>query len=131
MYPRCSAFMGPLLLAALVPLPAAAQTPAVLEVQLSSFRFTPNPILLEAGRPLVLRLVNDGKGGHDFTAATFFAAAAVAPADRAWIRNGSVEVPGRQVRELRLTAPSPGTYKLKCTHTLHKAFGMSGEIIVR
>jgi len=110
---------------------APAQAPAVVEVHLSNFKFAPSQIAFQQGRPYVLRLVNDGGGGHDFTAPAFFAGAAVAAQDRRWIADGEVEVPGHQVREIHLTAPRPGTYKLKCSHSLHKAFGMSGTIYVR
>ena len=110
---------------------ATAQAPAVAEVHLSNFKFTPQTIVLDHGRPYVLRLVNDGGGGHDFTAPEFFAAAGVAPSDRALVAEGEVEVPGHQIREIHVNAPRLGSYKLKCSHTFHKAFGMTGQIIVR
>ena len=110
---------------------AAAQAPAVVEVHLANFKFTPATIVLDHGRPYVLRLVNDGGGGHDFTAPAFFSTAAVAPRDRAMLSEGEVEVPGRQVREIHFTAPRAGNYALKCSHAFHKAFGMKGAIVVR
>jgi uncharacterized cupredoxin-like copper-binding protein len=111
--------------------PAVAQQPTVLNVEMSNFEFTPNRILLEHGRPYVLRLANAADGGHNFTAREFFAAAAVAAEDRRYISDGAVEVPPGQVREIRLTAPAAGEYRIKCTHSLHKLMGMSGKIIVR
>lgn len=110
---------------------AVAQQPIVLNVQLSNFSFTPSDIVLEHGRPYVLRLSNAAGGGHDFTAREFFAAASVAAEDRRYISEGEVEVPPGQVREIHLTAPAAGKYNLKCTHCLHKLMGMSGTIIVR
>ena len=110
---------------------APAQAPGVVEVHLSNFKFTPSQVQFQHGQAYVLRLVNDGGGGHDFTAPAFFAGAAVAPGDRRWISDGEIEVPGHQVREIHLTAPRPGSYKLKCTHSLHSAFGMKGKIVVR
>ena len=110
---------------------AGAQAPDVVEVQLSSFKFTPREIILDQGRPYVLRLVNGSGGGHNFAAPAFFARANVAAPDRPLIRGGEVEVPGGQVRQVRLTAPPAGRYKLKCTHSFHKMFGMSGSIVVR
>lgn len=110
---------------------ATAQAPAVVNVQLANYKFTPKTIVLDHGRPYVFRLHNPSGGGHDFTAPAFFAAAAVAPSDRRWVEGGEVEVPPGQVREIHLTAPGAGSYKLKCTHTFHKVFGMSGTIIVR
>lgn len=112
--------------------PAPAQAPAVVEVHLANFKFTPPTITLDHGRSYVLRLVNDGDGGHSFTAPDFFSAATVEPDDRVWLTEGEVEVPGRLIRQIRLTAPSaPARFNVKCTHAFHKMFGMSGEIIVR
>ncbi len=110
---------------------AVAQTPALIQVQLANFSFTPKSIALNHGQAYVLRLANVADGGHDFTAKEFFAAAEVAPSDRSLIQEGVVEVPAGQVREIHLTAPAAGSYKLKCSHSFHKTFGMSGTIIVR
>ena len=111
--------------------PASAQAPATVQVQLASYSFTPNTIVLDHGQSYVLRLANVSDGGHDFMAEAFFAAAAVTPADRSLIQEGAVEVPAGQVREIHLTAPAAGSYKLKCSHSFHKMFGMSGKIVVR
>jgi uncharacterized cupredoxin-like copper-binding protein len=111
--------------------PAPAQAPATIQVQLANFSFSPKTIVLDHGRYYVLRLINVASGGHDFTAKEFFAAAAVAPTDRRWVQQGEVEVPAGQVREIHLTAPAAGSYKLKCSHSFHKVFGMSGKIVVR
>lgn len=111
--------------------PATPQGPAVVNVQLSNFEFTPRTIVLDRGRPYVLRLYNASRGGHNFTAREFFQAATIAPGDRRWVTDGDVEVPRGQSREIRLTAPAPGRYNLKCTHQFHKLFGMSGAIVVR
>jgi uncharacterized cupredoxin-like copper-binding protein len=110
---------------------APAQPAPTIAVQLSNFKFAPNTIALNHGQPYLLRLVNVAGGGHDFTASSFFAAAAIAPADRRWIQEGVVEVPAGQVREIHLTAPAVGSYPIKCSHSFHKMFGMSGKIIVR
>jgi uncharacterized cupredoxin-like copper-binding protein len=110
---------------------AMGQSASVVPVQLSNFKFAPSTIVLDHGQPYVFRLANVSGGGHDFTAPAFFGAATISPADRRWIQDGEVEVPSGQVREIRLTAPAAGTYKLKCTHSFHKMFGMSGRIIVR
>lgn len=120
--------------AALVAAPissANAQEPAVVQIHLANFRFSPNPIMLHHGRAYVLRLVNDARGGHDFTAKDFFVASAMTSAERARVADGEIEVPPGQVREVRLTAPASGTYSLKCSHAFHKAFGMKGKIVVR
>jgi uncharacterized cupredoxin-like copper-binding protein len=100
-------------------------------VQLSSFKFEPKTIVLDHGRRYLLRLHNASDDGHDFSSPSFFSAAAIAPQDRRLVQEGEVEVPPGQVREVSLTAPGPGRYKVKCTHTMHKFFGMSGTILVR
>lgn len=112
--------------------PAVSQAPAVIDVQLANFSFTPKSIVLDHGHSYVLRLANVADGGHDFTAPEFFAASAIAADDRRLIEDGEVEVPPGQMREIHLTAPgASGRYRLKCSHSFHKMFGMSGSIIVR
>ena len=115
-------------LALLAPLPAFAQTPApqTVEVRLSSFAFSPEAIALTAGRPVILHLVNSGGGGHNFSAPQFFAAATNVSGP---VNEGTVEVRGHQSVDITLT-PSRGTYRLRCTHTMHSTFGMHGTITV-
>ena len=118
----------PLALAA--PAVAPAQNPAqTVEVHLSSFDYTPQSIHLRAGQPVVLRLVNDSGGGHNFSAPAFFAAANVAAGQAATIRRGTIEVPSHQSVSVRLV-PAHGSYRLRCTHLLHSSLGMRGTIIV-
>jgi uncharacterized cupredoxin-like copper-binding protein len=110
------------------PLPAFAQdAPRTVEVQLSNFSFTPRAIALTAGRPVILHLVNSAGGGHNFSAPQFFAAATGVSGA---VHDGTVDVPGHQSVDIRVT-PSRGTYRLRCTHTMHTAFGMSGTITVQ
>jgi plastocyanin len=115
-------------LALLAPLPAFAQdaAPQTVEVRLSSFAFTPRAIALTAGRPVILHLVNSGGGGHNFSAPQFFAAATGVSGP---VNEGTVDVPGHQSVDIRLT-PSRGTYRLRCTHTMHSTLGMNGTITV-
>ena len=120
-------FLLPLFFAA--PIAASAQggpTPRTVEVRLTSFDFAPAPIRLRAGEPVVLRLLNPGKGGHNFAAPQFFAAARGVAGP---VSKGKVEVGGRETREVRLT-PARGTYRLRCTHAFHTALGMRGTIVV-
>ena len=114
------------LLAAFPITAAPAQAPRTVQVQLSSFDFAPATITLRAGEPVVLHLVNTGNGGHNFSAPQFFAAASGVSGP---VRNGAVEVGGHRSVDVRLT-PAHGSYRLRCTHTLHTAFGMRGRIIV-
>ena len=114
-------------LALLAPLPAFAQdAPRTVEVQLANFSFTPRAITLAAGRPVILHLVNTAGGGHNFSAPQFFAAATNVSGP---VNEGSVEVRGHQSVDITLT-PSRGTYRLRCTHTMHSTFGMHGTITV-
>ncbi len=117
------AFLLALFLAAAAP--AADQQ--TVEVRLSSFDFAPSAITLRAGQPIVLHLVNTGRGGHNFSAPRFFAAASGVSGP---VENGAIEVPSRGSVDVRLT-PARGAYRLRCTHTLHSTFGMRGTIIVR
>jgi uncharacterized cupredoxin-like copper-binding protein len=114
-----------------LPLPALAQdapasAPRTVEVRLSSFSFDPRAIALTAGQPVILHLVNSGGGGHNFSAPQFFAASTGVSGS---VNEGTVEVPGHQSVDIRLT-PSRGSYRLRCTHTMHTAFGMTGTITV-
>jgi plastocyanin len=119
-----------LCLALAVPQAAPAQDPVpVVDVRLSSFDFDPATIRLRSGRPVVLRLVNSGSGGHNFAAPQFFAAAAIPSGQDVGIEEGAIEVGSRQTVSIRLT-PTRGRYRLRCTHTLHSTFGMRGEIVV-
>src|SRR5687768_4276347 len=123
----------PALLLASIPVAVAAapdwSRAARVEVKLANFSYSPKTIRLRAGQPVLLRLVNASSSGHDFTARQFFAASTVRPQDQGAVAGGSVELRGRQSRDIMLV-PRAGRYPLKCTHTLHKAFGMSGRIIV-
>ncbi|WP_176596389.1 MULTISPECIES: cupredoxin domain-containing protein [Sphingobium] len=103
-----------------------------LTISLSSFKFEPSGIMLEHDVPYRLHLVNSSSGGHDFAAAAFFAAARIRPEDAAKVRNGRIGLAGGESVDIQLIAPSsPGTYKLRCTHFMHGAFGMTGRIVVR
>lgn len=115
-------------------MPAAAQphpdwsNAANAEVTLRSFSFAPRTLSLRAGIPTRLTF-RDEKGGHSFASADFFAAARIAPEDRAKIVNGKVELNGGEAVNIRLV-PTAGTYKVTCTHFMHSAFGMNGTIVV-
>ena len=110
-----------------LPAVTAAQPAATsVEIRLSNFDFTPSTIRLRAGEPVVLHLVNTAHGGHNFAAPEFFAAASGVSGP---VRGGKVELGGNQSVDVRLT-PARGHYRLRCTHTMHTAFGMSGEIVV-
>lgn len=102
----------------------------IVTVELSNFRFSPASIALEHGRRYRIHLVNGASGGHDFSAPSFFSAATVAPEDRARLAGGKVALHGGESVDIRLIAPAAGTYKVRCTHFMHGAFGMNGQIVV-
>ena len=116
---------------ALFAVPAAAQPDwshaRRVEVKLASFSYTPSTIHLRAGEPVVLHLVNVASGGHDFAAREFFAAATLR--DPSAVDRGRVDLGGHESRDIALV-PRAGHYPLRCTHTFHKMFGMTGEIVV-
>jgi plastocyanin len=121
--------IAPLLALALIG-PAQAASPAIVQVTMTSFRFAPSALQLAAGTPVILRLRNNSGGGHNFAAPAFFAAARIAPASAGLVHDGRVEVKSHSVVDVALT-PAAGQYPVKCTHTLHSAFGMKGNIVVR
>jgi plastocyanin len=116
-------------LAAASPAVSQAPQPATVSVTLSNFKFNPAELQMQAGVPTVLHLVNTASGGHNFTAPEFFAAAKIAPASQALVREGKIEVPKHSALDVTLT-PVAGKYSLKCTHMLHSSFGMNGSITV-
>lgn len=101
-----------------------------VEVDLSSFKFTPAKVELRAGQPQLLTLINTSSGGHNFAAREFFAAADIAPQDAGRIKKGAVEVGKGETVVIRLM-PRAGQYDLKCSHFGHSTFGMTGVIVVR
>ncbi len=120
--------------AAVAALAASRALPATptetIAVALTNFDFTPATIQMVHGRDYALTLSNRASGGHNFAAPTFFAAATVAPADRARIVDGTIEVPAGQSVTIHFVAPAAGRYKVRCTHTFHTMFGMKGAIVV-
>ena len=124
--------LAPLALAlAIAPAAAPAQGGGQrIDVTLSNFKFEPATLQLHPGKTYVLHLVNNAKGGHDFEAKAFFAAANVAPADRARVAGGRVELHGGESVDIPLTAPGPGSFPVRCTLFMHAGFGMKGKIVV-
>lgn len=127
----------PILLAAaalaLAATAGSAQTPdfshaAAVEIVLTSFSFTPDTLHLRAGVPVRLT-IRDTKGGHNFAAPKFFAAARIAAEDAGKVRGGKIEMGAGDAVTIRLV-PAAGIYKLSCTHFLHTSFGMKGSIVV-
>lgn len=117
--------------AALLSLPLSATSSQVVEphrvtIDVTSFAFAPRDIRLAANQQVTLLLVNRSGSGHDFSAPDFFARAKIRAGT---VRAGKVDLPPHSTRAIQL-APTAGTYKVKCTHFLHAAFGMKGRIVV-
>jgi len=109
---------------------AHAAQPATATVDMANFSFNPAQLQLHANTLTTLQLHNSSSGGHSFSAPAFFAAARIEPGSAGLVHDGKVEIPGRSTVQVALI-PAAGQYPLKCSHTLHAAFGMKGTIIVR
>ena len=109
---------------------AQPAAPTVIEVQLSSFRYSPATIELNQGQPYVLRLTNSGGHSHDLKAKAFFQTVSLAPDSAAKVQDGDVEVGGGQTVDVALTPNTAGSYEMHCTHPMHSVLGMKGQIIV-
>lgn len=101
-----------------------------VEIDMASFKYKPATITLHHGQNYTLHFVNRARSGHNFTAGAFFAAAQVAPADRAKVTGGEVEVAGGTEVDVQIIAPAPGRYAVHCSHFMHKILGMKAAIIV-
>ena len=123
----------PLALAALalsVPV-TAAEVPTKVTVTLANFSFTPTDLHLHAGQSVTIHFVNEGSGGHDFTAPEFVAAATMDAANRAHVAGakGRVSLGKGESSDVTLT-PRAGTFKVHCSHFGHSALGMTGTVTV-
>ena len=117
----------------LLSVPALAQEPewraaSEYDVLLRPWAYEPNPIRLEAGRPVKLRFVNQGQSTHSFSAREFFRAAR--------IRSGGNDLADGQFRlapgERRTIAlvPAAGRYRVRSGNIVQRLLGMSAVIIV-
>jgi plastocyanin len=115
--------------AAVAPASSSAQAPAapVHQILLYSYGYTPNPIVLAAGKPVTLMFVNRAGKGHDFTAAKFFASSRILAGS---VSGGEVDLDGGQSKSVTLV-PAAGQYRVHCGKPFHKMLGMSGDIVVR
>jgi uncharacterized cupredoxin-like copper-binding protein len=105
-----------------------------VEVVMDEYAFRPSRVALRQGQPTLLRVVNRGARPHDFTAPTFFVAAATRPGDPAAAamraKGGSVDVPAGEAREIALVPLAAASFPLDCEKPLHTMFGMEGEVVV-
>ena len=110
---------------------SAAETTAKVTVTLANFSFTPEELHLHAGQSTTIHFVNNGSGGHDFTAAEFFSAATMDAANSARVggNQGRVSLGKGESSDVTLT-PRAGTYKVHCSHFGHSTLGMTGKVVV-
>ena len=114
--------------------PAGAHEPewrraADADVLLEPFDIEPDPIRLEAGRPVRLRFVNSGQRTLSFSAPDIFRAARIRAGDGEDQDDGSFRLAAGERRTIVLV-PAPGRYRMKSTNFLHRLLGMSGRIVV-
>ena len=104
-------------------------------IELAEMSFTPKDIVLEAGRPYVLEIVNVGTEKHEFTAEAFMRTVATRKAETG---ESEVKVPffteievfAGKSAELFLVPLIPGVYELVCEIEGHFEQGMFGTITV-
>ncbi|MDQ4087047.1 MAG: hypothetical protein M3177_03385 [Pseudomonadota bacterium] len=123
-----------MLCALLVAVPAAAQEPEwrtapEYDVLLSPWDFAPDPIRLQANRPVKLRFVNQGQATFSFSARAFFRAARVRSGDADLLRNGRIRLAPGERRTIALV-PARGRYRVRSGNLIHRLLGMSARIVV-
>lgn len=109
---------------------AASSQPIAAPVQsiaMYSYGYSPDPIVLTAGKAVTLNFVNRSGGGHDFTAKKFFRSARIISGN---VPDGEVDLSGGRSTSVTLV-PVKGRYKVHCGRPFHKMLGMSGDIVVR
>jgi plastocyanin len=116
-------------LAATPTLAADGAAPQRVEIVLANFSFTPASLKLSNGEKVTLHFVNQGSGGHNYSAPEFFKVAKIAPESAGAVKDGTVELKKGASVDVTLV-PAAGHYPVKCTHFLHAGFGMKGDITV-
>jgi uncharacterized cupredoxin-like copper-binding protein len=106
-----------------------------ITIELAEMSFTPKDIVLEAGQPYILEIVNVGSEKHEFSAEAFMRTVATRKAETG---QSEVKVPffteievfvGESI-ELFLIPLIPGVYDLLCEIEGHFEQGMFGTITV-
>ena len=122
------------LLVLLAAVPAAAQEPEwrtarEYEVLLHPWSVSPDPIRLEAGRPVKLRFLNQGQATFSFSARDFFRTARVRPGDADEVADGHISLRPGETRTIAVV-PSAGRYRARSGNWIHRLLGMNARIIV-
>lgn len=111
-----------------LPLTLGAQAdPPTVTITMTSYDYTPSPIVLQAGQPVRLLFQNKADKSHDFKAKQFFASARILSGEAP---GGEIDLKGGESAAITLV-PARGTYPVHCSKFLHSTFGMTSEIVVR
>jgi uncharacterized cupredoxin-like copper-binding protein len=106
-----------------------------VEIELGEMFFKPKLLVVQAGIPYEIKLVNSGKIEHEFTAATFFRSSSIRKISSS---NGEVRVPfftgikvlpGKTVTVYAIPVV-PGSFEMLCNIKGHREAGMEGTILV-
>ncbi len=112
---------------------ARAEEPVVATLVLNEYQFIPALLKLPKGRPIVLRLRNQGKEKHEFVTAAFEAVEIEVHGSGIEVGGkGITEIelePGRKV-EITLPALAAGQYDIICEATGHLDRGMKATLVV-
>ena len=122
------------MLALLIAAPAVAQEPEwrsarEYEILLRPWDYDPPTIRLEAGRPVKLRLINQGQATFSFSAPGFFHTARIRPGDIEAAEDGHIRLAPGEVRTIALV-PARGRYRARSGNVIHRLLGMSARIVV-
>ncbi len=118
----------------ILPLPARAQTPSVIRIEMSEFAFRPSTISLIAGQPVRFLLVNRGQIAHQFET-SYLRAVVVRVVGETMV----VEAPGFHffrldpsgTARLEFFSRGRGRFVFACTIEGHREAGMQGVLEVR
>ncbi len=99
------------------------------DVLLHPFAYEPRLIRLEAGRPVKLHFVNNGRATLSFSAPAFFRAARVRGGDARALAGGSIRLAPGERRTVALV-PAAGRYRARSANPAHRLRGMSALILV-
>ena len=102
----------------------------VHEVRIAAqdFRFDPSEIRLAAGKPIRLRIANEGRGTHEFQSPLLSHRDLDDIASSTVLRSDRIPLPPGRAVTLMVQAP-PGTYLFHCPIQGHT--GMRGTLIVQ
>src|ERR1700744_5403165 len=103
-------------------------TAATINLLMVDYRFDPDHLTFQHDVRYRLHMENHGKETHEVTAPTFFAAATIENPDVLNREHTEVVMQPGEVKDMYLTAHTPGTYDLRCSD--HDWDGMVGGITV-